>query len=268
MIYKLATKENVEDVYNIVQHTIKTIYPKYYPTEVVDFFCELHNKDAIAKDIENGHVKILEVDDKMIATGCFVENHITRVYVLPEYQKKGYGTYIIKNMETEIMDKYDKVNLDASLPAAALYEKLGFTTVKHEKHPVENGVILVYEIMEKELHRNSTEINYDGRKFIPKMNSENGEVSEQTIFTYHQKGNLLWAEYDGGDILKGTLVGKVSKNGELDFVYHHMNLDMQIKTGKCHSVPNILDNGKIELSEKWEWTSGDFSKGESRLLEV
>ena len=159
MIYKLATKENVQDVYNIVQHTIKTIYPKYYPAEVVDFFCELHNKDAIAKDIENGHVKILEVDDKMIATGCFVENHITRVYVLPEYQKKGYGTYIIKNMEAEIMDKYDTVNLDASLPAAALYEKLGFTTVKHEKYPVENGVILVYEIMEKELHRNSTEIN-------------------------------------------------------------------------------------------------------------
>ena len=268
MIYKLATKENVEDVYNIVQHTIKTIYPKYYPAEVVDFFCELHNKDAIAKDIENGHVKILEVDDKMIATGCFVENHITRVYVLPEYQKKGYGTYIIKNMEAEIMEKYDKANLDASLPAAALYEKLGFTTVKHEKYPVENGVVLVYEIMEKELHRNSTEINYDGRKFIPKMNSENGEVSEQTIFTYHQKENLLWAEYDGGDILKGTLVGKVSKNGELDFVYHHMNRDMQIKTGKCHSVPTISDNGKIELSEKWEWTSGDFSKGESRLVEM
>ena len=37
------------------------------------------------------------------------------------------------------------------MPAVALYEKLGFTTVKHEKYPVENGVVLVYEIMEKEL---------------------------------------------------------------------------------------------------------------------
>ena len=45
-------------------------------------------------------------------------------------------------------------------------------------------------------------------------------------------------------------------------------IDMQIKTGKCHSVPTISDNGKIELSEKWEWTSGDFSKGESRLVEM
>ena len=163
-------------------------------------------------------------------------NHITRVYVLPEHQKKGYGTFIMKNIEEQISEKYDKAYLDASLPAAALYEKLGFSTVKHERYPVENGVILAYEVMEKELHKISTDINYDGRKFIPKMNSENGEVSEQTTFTYYQNGNLLWAEYSGGDILKCSLIGTVLCNGELDFVYHHMNKNMQIKTGKCHSV--------------------------------
>lgn len=67
----------------------------------------------------------------------------------------------------------------------------------------ENGVILAYEVMEKELHKISIDINYDGRKFIPKMNSENGEIGEQTNFTYHQNGNLLWAEYSGGDYSKG-----------------------------------------------------------------
>lgn len=164
--------------------------------------------------------------------------------------------------------KYDKAYLDASLPAAALYEKLGFSTIEHERYPVENEVILAYEIMEKEFHKVSADISYDGRKFVPKMNSENGEVSEQTIFTYHQDGCLLWAEYSGGDILKGSLIGTVLRNGELDFVYHHMNQDMQVKTGKCHSVPTVLENGKIELSEQWEWTSGDHSKGESLLVEV
>lgn len=78
---------------------------------------------------------------------------------------------------------------------------------------------------------------------------------------------MLWAEYSGGDILKGSLIGTVLTNGELDFVYHHMNRDMQ-KTGKCHSVPTVLEDGKIELSEKWEWTSGDYSEGESLLVEV
>ena len=252
MIYELATTEDLQSVYDVVQHTIKTIYPKYYPLEVVDFFSELHSKDAILKDIETGDVGVLRIDGKIIATGCFVENHITRVYVLPEHQKKGYGTFIVKNIEDQICGNYDRAYLDASLPAAALYEKLGFSTIKHERYPVENGVILVYEVMEKELCKDITDINYDGRKFVPKMNSKNGEVSEQTVFTYHQSGNLLWAEYSGGDIWKGSLIGTVLSNGELDFVYHHMNRDMQVKTGKCHSVPTILENGKIELSEKRE----------------
>lgn len=153
MIYELATKENLQDVYDVVQYTIKTIYPKYYPAEVVDFFCRHHSRETILKDIENGFVSVLKADDKIIATGCFVGNHITRVYVLPEYQKKGYGTFIMNKIEAQIAEKYDKAYLDASLPAAALYEKLGFSTVKHEKYPVENEAVLAYEIMEKEFHK-------------------------------------------------------------------------------------------------------------------
>ena len=168
MEYELATIEDLKAVYDVVQHTIKSIYPKYYPREVVDFFCELHSGDAIEKDIKNGYVSVLKIDGNIVATGCFADNHITRVYVLPRYQKKGYGTFIMKNIEAQISKKYHKAYLDASLPAAALYEKLGFATVKHERYPVNNEVILAYEIMEKELHKISADIDYDGRlgKFI------------------------------------------------------------------------------------------------------
>lgn len=152
MIYELAAKQELQEIYDLVQYTIKTVYPKYYPKEVVDFFCALHSMEAINSDIENGHVGVLKADGKIVATGCFLENHITRVYVLPEYQKKGYGTFIMNTIEAKIAAKYEKAYLDASLPAAALYEKLGFATVKHEKYPVENEVVLVYKIMEKKLH--------------------------------------------------------------------------------------------------------------------
>ena len=37
MIYELAKTEDLKAVYDVVQHTIKAIYPKYYPKEVVDF---------------------------------------------------------------------------------------------------------------------------------------------------------------------------------------------------------------------------------------
>lgn len=151
MTYQSAALQEVRKIYEIVQYTIKAVYPKYYPAEVVDFFCDLHSMNAITQDVEAGNCGILIADGKIVGTGSFAENHITRVYVLPEYQKKGYGTFIVENIEEEIGKKHTEIYLDASLPAAALYEKLGYKTIKHEKHPVENGVILAYEIMKKKI---------------------------------------------------------------------------------------------------------------------
>lgn len=49
-------------------------------------------------------------------------NHITGVYVLPDYQKQGYGSKIMDYLEVEISKKYDTVLLDASLAAVCLAE--------------------------------------------------------------------------------------------------------------------------------------------------
>lgn len=268
MEYIKATKENLDFVFEIVQNTVKTIYPKYYPKEVVKFFCELHNRENIAKDIENGNVGILLVDGQIVGTGSHDGNHITRVYVLPAFQGKGYGTFIMQSLEDEISVKYDKVLLDASLLASHLYERRGYRTIQHEKWSVENDVVLVYEIMEKALSQSVTDICYDGKKFCPRVNTENGEVNGETIFCYHQRGNELWAEYAGGEIKKGYLIGFVAENGELDFCYQHINTQGQIRVGKCHSIPTTLENGKIELSEEWQWLNGEQSKGSSIVTEI
>lgn len=151
MEYLLAQKNDLKTVFDIVQRTIKSIYPKYYPQEVVKFFCELHNLENIEKDICGGSVGLLKDGDHFVGTGCYKENHITRVYVLPEFQGKGYGTYIMNCLEEEISEIHKIAYLDASLPASHLYEKRGYVTIEHRKWEVDNGVILVYEVMEKEL---------------------------------------------------------------------------------------------------------------------
>lgn len=151
MEYIKATCENADSVFAIVQNTVTAIYPKYYPQEVVDFFCEFHNMENVAKDIENGKVGILLENDQIVGTGSHDGNHITRVYVLPEFQGKGYGSFMMQCLEDEISVKYDTVLLDASLPASHLYERRGYHTIRHEKRVVENDVVLVYEVMEKTL---------------------------------------------------------------------------------------------------------------------
>ena len=151
MEYRTATSDMANDIYHVLHTTIKTIYPKYYPKEVVDFFCRHHSKEHILDGIASGNMGVLVYDDVIVGTGCFDENHITGVYVLPSYQNQGCGSYIIKCLETEIAKTHDTAVLDASLPAVFLYEHRGYKTVGHGICELENDVKLVYEIMEKEL---------------------------------------------------------------------------------------------------------------------
>ena len=105
----------------------------------------------------------------------------------------------------------------------------------------------------------------DDRFFTAVENSESGEVSEQTIFCYHQKGNVIWAEYSGGDIVKGFLIGTMDEEHNLHFNYQHMNTDGNLRTGSCDSAPKI-ENGKLRFNEKWKWTMGE--EGTSVIEEI
>ena len=110
-------------------------------------------------------------------------------------------------------------------------------------------------------------INYDGKYFRPVSNTENGETSGDTLFKYRQEGNILTAEYAGGKIKYGHLIGLVDENGNIDMRYHQINDNGAIMTGLCKSTPEFMTNGKIRLHETWEWTSGDKSKGQSIIEE-
>lgn len=74
--------------------------------------------------------------------------------------------------------------------------------------------------------------------------------------------------YSGGKIIKGHLIGLVDAQGNIDMSYHQVNAEGKLMTGICNSKPEILENGKIRLHEKWQWTTGDNSKGNSILEEI
>ncbi len=150
MEFKMATKKDAEQIYELVQETIRVVYPKYYLKEIVDMFCEYHSRENIMSDIEAGNTYILLEENGLIGTGTGRENHITRVYVSPVYQRKGYGTFIMNRLEEIIGENYDCANIDASLPACRLYAHLGYQTVNHGIWECKNGVIQVYEIMKKQ----------------------------------------------------------------------------------------------------------------------
>lgn len=150
MEYRKAVIGEAQTVCDVVQETKAMIYPHYYTQAVVNFFGRLHSIDNIKHDIDAGRIDVLTVDGKIIGTGSRTDNHITRVYVLPAYEGKGFGTIIMNHLEEEIFKEYDYCDLDASLPAAIFYEHRGYHTVEHRKHDIGNGEVMIYEIMCKE----------------------------------------------------------------------------------------------------------------------
>jgi hypothetical protein len=60
-------------------------------------------------------------------------------------------------------------------------------------------------------------INYNNKTFVSKENTDNGEVSSQTIFKYYQEGSIVWADYSGGEIVKGHLIAKADEAGQTGY---------------------------------------------------
>lgn len=149
--YIAATEEMASDVINVLHSSIRAVYPNYYPQEVVEFFCDLHNDEHVLDGIRSGNMGVLMVDGEIVGVGCADGNHITSVYVRPECQGKGYGTFIMNRLEERISESHDTAVLDASLPAAVTYEHRGYKTTGHGEIALDGGATLVYEIMEKAL---------------------------------------------------------------------------------------------------------------------
>lgn len=152
MEIRKADISELQLVKDIAHRTIKAVYPHYYPAGAVDFFLAHHSDGHIRKDIEDGNVYLL-IDDNGSAAGTVTVNgcEINRLFVLPEFQGKGFGGRLIAFAEELISESCSEAELSASFPAKAIYMKKGYNAVEFHSILTENGDYLCYDYMKKEL---------------------------------------------------------------------------------------------------------------------
>lgn len=161
----MANQSHIEIVKKIVQETIDAIYPKYYSAGAVTFFKSHHNDSNIKNDLDDENVYLLQIEDAYVGTVTKKDNEICRLFVLPEYQHKGYGQQLLDFIENKIKEEYSQVLLDASLPAKKIYKKRGYVDIEYHQIEAENGDVLCYDVMQKKLNIADTSVF-----------SENGEI--------------------------------------------------------------------------------------------
>lgn len=145
-----ALISDVNTVKNIAITIISEIYPHYYPMGAVEFFINLHNAENIKADIETDRVYVCE-DEKNNAVGTVTvkNNGICRLFVLPKYQKSGYGSKLLEFAENMIFNDYDEIIIDASLSAKEMYLKRGYTDREYYMIETDNNDFLCYDVMIK-----------------------------------------------------------------------------------------------------------------------
>lgn len=88
------------------------------------------------------------------------------------------------------------------------------------------------------------------------------------VGSYPPSAILLTSDYKGGSIVRGHLIGSEDEKGNIEVRYHQVNTKGAFMTGICYSTLEITVEGKIRLYEKWTWTSGNKSIGQSILEET
>jgi len=94
----------------------------------------------------------------------------------------------------------------------------------------------------------------DGLVLAPVTDQAPGQVGTRTRFAYHEKDGEIWAEYAGGDVVRGHLVG-TREGDRLDFRYVQLTQDGTTSSGHCVSRVVELPDGRVRLEETWEWES-------------
>jgi hypothetical protein len=106
-------------------------------------------------------------------------------------------------------------------------------------------------------------IDYDGRSFRAA-----GHDGDAPVASYRQRGDLLWADFSGGDVRRGSLTGICRPDDTIEFTYTMVLGDGTVLAGHCESTPELLPDGRILLHERWERYGPHAANGVSELVEV
>jgi hypothetical protein len=105
-------------------------------------------------------------------------------------------------------------------------------------------------------------IDYDGRLFR-KAGADDG-----TVARYRQDGDLVWADFAGGRVRRGTITGRCSPEGTLRLAYTMVLVTGEVISGYTVNVPERQPDGRLVLREEWQRFGEHAASGVSFLEEV
>lgn len=105
------------------------------------------------------------------------------------------------------------------------------------------------------------------RRFVVAGNTH-GLSGAGTVFHYLVEGNAISSTYQGGRILTGQQVGRVTGADTIELLFQCLNTEGQLLCGWSRGTVGEDAAGRTTLSFVWGWLSGATGGGESSYVEL
>jgi hypothetical protein len=99
------------------------------------------------------------------------------------------------------------------------------------------------------------EFQLDGLTMNAIETAPNGAVGVHTRFSFHQSGDRVHADYAGGRVERGFLVGRVS-GSRFEFCYCQRHTDGQMDSGRSLCELRRSKDSLLRIVEHFEWGGG------------
>ncbi len=101
--------------------------------------------------------------------------------------------------------------------------------------------------------------DFDNKTFRVVQNDGPGaEVTTATIFHFWQVGNLLHADYEGGGVRYGKLVGLL-EGDTVRHAYTQINQQGQFQSGRGVDQLRLGADDRLQIVDQWQWDDGSGS---------
>ncbi len=105
------------------------------------------------------------------------------------------------------------------------------------------------------------------RRFVVANNAQ-GLSGSGTVFHYRVDGDAISSTYQGGRILTGQQVGRVTGPDTFELLYQCLTTEGELLAGWSRGTVGVDDAGRTTLSFVWGWLSGATGGGESSYTQL
>lgn len=137
LIIRKFHENDAENASLLIRKTLKEINSIDYPSEFIDYLCELYSPERLKNLSKKRLFMVAEEDKKIFGTITLENTYLGVLFIHPEKLNKGIGTLLMNEIEQIARDNnIKKIKLNSSITAKTFYLKLGYKLIQKnvDKH--------------------------------------------------------------------------------------------------------------------------------------